>query len=172
MTEEASPQSDCGSARGERREIGSKSLVKRRKPAGQSLLERVEKVVHGRNTRVVCRNTVGNSWCIGIDIDSKHADAGCRAVNGPSSRRTGSQAQMPPECEEIEDRGVPERISCIDGRIKDPLRFVTPASLCGACQCLFTRFYHFPFVPYRTLWIVSPFAAEIGLSGVGFLADT
>ena len=44
---------------------------------------------------------------------------------------------MPPECEEIEDRGVPEKISCIDGRIKEHLRFASPTLLCGVCQ-------HFP----------------------------
>ena len=38
---------------------------------------------------------------------------------------------MPPECEEIEDRGVPEKISCIDGRIKEHLRFAAPTLLCG-----------------------------------------
>lgn len=39
---------------------------------------------------------------------------------------------MPPECEEIEDHGVPEKISCIDGRIKEHLRIPAPATLCGA----------------------------------------
>ncbi|XP_076234331.1 protein rolling stone [Calliopsis andreniformis] len=38
---------------------------------------------------------------------------------------------MPPESEEIEDRTVPETISCINGRIKDPLRFVASTSICG-----------------------------------------
>ncbi|XP_050589834.1 protein rolling stone-like isoform X1 [Bombus affinis] len=38
---------------------------------------------------------------------------------------------MPPECEEIEDHGVPEKISCIDGRIKEHLRIPAPATLCG-----------------------------------------
>ena len=57
---------------------------------------------------------------------------------------------MPPECEEIEDRSVPEKISCIDGRIKDPLRFVTPVTLCGRrtmvnklwCQELSRKWFH------------------------------
>ncbi|KZC06281.1 PREDICTED: protein rolling stone-like [Dufourea novaeangliae] len=38
---------------------------------------------------------------------------------------------MPPECEEIEGREAPEKISCLDGRIKDHLRFATNATLCG-----------------------------------------
>lgn len=39
---------------------------------------------------------------------------------------------MPPECEEIEDHGVPEKISCIDGAMKEYLRFQAFPTLCGA----------------------------------------
>lgn len=40
---------------------------------------------------------------------------------------------MPPECEEIDDHGVPERISCIDNTFKEHLQFsVTSVTQCGA----------------------------------------
>ncbi|XP_076762451.1 protein rolling stone isoform X1 [Xylocopa sonorina] len=57
---------------------------------------------------------------------------------------------MPPECEEIEDYGVPEKISWIDGRIKEHLRFTSPTTYCGRramvnklwCQGIIRKWFH------------------------------
>ena len=63
----------------------------------------------------------------------KACGAGCRAVTGQTYVGTGVHTQMPPECEEIDDHGVSEKISCIDNRIKEHLQFsVTSVTQCGA----------------------------------------
>lgn len=85
----------------------------------------------------------GNSWCIAIDIDLKHAEpvAGQSRAKRYVEQETGTQ--MPPECEEIE--GHEEKTSCIDGRIKEHLQFSPTFTLCGAN--IYPRsFLHFRFL--------------------------